>query len=97
MSITKRELDIAKQHIRNMYKKLQSKSPSLKLLGETKEQQEINLEVHALTWIGIVKDHPEALEKANEYMEFVIIGSSIFIDLGIVNARGEVNPNFLKP
>lgn len=64
--------------------------PKLSLLGVTHEEKEITEQVHAIMWMGALKQKTNAYKDADEFIKNIIIGSAVMIDLGLIDKHAEV-------
>jgi hypothetical protein len=84
------KLKEAVEHIRKLHQEMLVTHPKLSLLGVTREEKEITEQVHAMMWMGALKQKPKAYKEADEFIKTIIMGNAVMIDLGLIDKHAEV-------
>jgi FtsZ-interacting cell division protein YlmF len=84
------KLKEAVEHIRKLHQEMLVTHPKLSLLGVTPEEKEITEQVHAILWMGALKQKPKAYKEADEFIKTIIIGNAVMIDLGFIDKHAEL-------
>ena len=83
------KLKVAIEHIRKIHQEMLVTYPKLFLLGVTPEEKKITEQFHAMMWMGLLMQKPNAYEEADNCIRQIIIFSSVLIDLGVIDKHAE--------
>ena len=81
---------MAEKNIQNIYDELKKEFPNIKILGVTDEEKAITKQVHAIMWLGALKQKPGNHKEADKFVRTIIISNSMMVDLGIIDERAEL-------
>ena len=83
------KLKEAIEHIRKLHQEMLVTHPKISLLGATPEEERITEKFHAMMWMGLLMQKPNANEEADNCIRQIIIFSSILVDLGVIDKHAE--------
>jgi hypothetical protein len=86
----KQKLKMAKSRVEQIYAQLKSEYPNLILFGETIEEIEIRLEVHACIWLAGFDQTSGNYKEADHMLKTMILMNSAMIQAGVLDKKGEV-------
>ena len=73
---------MAEKHIQIIHDELQKEFPNISMIGLTQEEKEITKKVHAIMWLGAIKQKPGKYKEADDFIRNIIICNAVMIDKG---------------